>query len=150
MIIVAKRTFLAMILQIKQRHVHWQDILQLNNTLLYCKLRKKMSKSIKQSILIYICHIYCMLMVVYLWWANTSLLMCWLDWLVQWCLPTLLEAISLTERCVCMVSSWSKHQSSSSSVSRASCWYCWSDSDALGLTHTPPRGDLLRTQQLVS
>lgn len=48
-----------------------------------------------------------------------------------------------------MVSSWSKHQSSSSSVSSASCWYCWSDSVALGLTHTPPRGDLLRTQQLV-
>lgn len=57
---------------------------------------------------------------------------------------TLLEAISLTERCVWMVSSWSKHQSSSSSVSSASCWYCWSDSNALGLTHTPPRGDLLR------
>lgn len=48
-----------------------------------------------------------------------------------------------------MVSSWSKHQSSSSSVSSASCWYCWSDSVALGLAHTPPRGDLLRTQQLV-
>lgn len=57
---------------------------------------------------------------------------------------TLLEAISLTERCVWMVSSWSKHQSSSSRVSRASCWYCWSDSFALGLMHTPPRGDLLR------
>lgn len=36
---------------------------------------------------------------------------------------TLLEAISLTERWVWMVSSWSKHQSSSSRVSRASCWY---------------------------
>lgn len=35
----------------------------------------------------------------------------------------MLEAISLTERCVWMVSSWSKHQSSSSRVSRASCWY---------------------------
>ena len=32
---------------------------------------------------------------------------------------TLLEAISETERCVCIVSSWSKHQSSSSSVSTA-------------------------------
>lgn len=32
---------------------------------------------------------------------------------------TLLDAISLTERQVCMVSSWSKHQSSSSSVSIA-------------------------------
>lgn len=59
---------------------------------------------------------------------------------------TLVEAISLTERCVWMVSSWSKHQSSSSSVSRASCWYCWSDSAARGLTHTPARGDLLGTR----
>lgn len=58
---------------------------------------------------------------------------------------TLLEAISLTERCVWMVSSWSKHQSSSSSVSSASCWYCWSDSVALGLTHTPVIGDLLKS-----
>jgi len=36
---------------------------------------------------------------------------------------TLLEAISLTERWVWMVSSWSKHQSSSSRVSTASFWY---------------------------
>ena len=32
---------------------------------------------------------------------------------------TLLEAISETERCVCIVSSWSRHQSNSSSVSTA-------------------------------
>lgn len=36
---------------------------------------------------------------------------------------TLLEAISLTECLVCSVSSWSKHQSSSSSVSRESFWW---------------------------
>lgn len=74
---------------------------------------------------------------------------CMLVRMVGLVLRTLLEAISLTERCVWMVSNWSKHQSSSSSVSRASCWYCWSESDALGLTHTPPMGDLLRTQHSV-
>ncbi len=36
---------------------------------------------------------------------------------------TLLDAMSLTERCVCIVSNWSKHQSSSSSVSTASRLY---------------------------
>jgi len=35
---------------------------------------------------------------------------------------TLLEAISLTECLVCSVSSWSRHQSSSSRVSMASFW----------------------------
>ena len=38
------------------------------------------------------------------------------------CHLTLLDAISLTECLVCSVSSWSRHQSSSSSVSTASFW----------------------------
>lgn len=46
-------------------------------------------------------------------------------------LNTLLEAISLTEWRVCRVSSWSKHQSSSSSVSTASFWYVSSETNNL-------------------
>ena len=38
--------------------------------------------------------------------------------------PTLLVARSLTDRSVCVVSSWSRHHSRSSSVSTASCWRC--------------------------
>ncbi len=46
-------------------------------------------------------------------------------------LNTLLEAISLTEWRVCRVSSWSKHQSSSSRVSTASFWYASSATNNL-------------------
>lgn len=46
---------------------------------------------------------------------------------------TLLEAISPTERRVCSVSSWSRHQSSSSRVSRESFWWASSAGDTHGL-----------------
>ena len=51
--------------------------------------------------------------------------------------------MSLTERWVWMVSSWSRHQSSSSNVSRASSWYCCSFRTSLGPGLSPPIGDLL-------
>lgn len=53
---------------------------------------------------------------------------------------TLLEAISLTECLVCSVSSWSKHQSSSSRVSRESFWWASSAGDTLQLGTGPASG----------
>jgi len=57
---------------------------------------------------------------------------------------TLLEAISLTECLVCSVSSWSRHQSSSSRVSRDSFWWASSAGGSRWLGKGPAGGTATR------